>query len=135
MAVHGVSGYASGCRCAKCFQDQRDHEKKLAAAAAARWAAPTQRVQRAHDVRTRKARAAERYRQLYEQALRSGDYEWLLKEEKRALAAVRVRTARLTRQRSGSDKYWGLLVQQAQQRRKMAEQHHKELTDCLADAN
>ncbi|WP_157932365.1 hypothetical protein [Mycobacteroides abscessus] len=58
-----------------------------------------------------------------------------MKEEKRALAAVRVRTARLARQGGGTDKYWGLLVQQAQQRRKMAEQHHKELENCLADAD
>ncbi|MEU9808971.1 hypothetical protein [Mycobacterium sp. NPDC050853] len=37
MAVHGVAGYAAGCRCQECVSAQRARERQIAAAERTRW--------------------------------------------------------------------------------------------------
>ncbi|SHU84298.1 Uncharacterised protein [Mycobacteroides abscessus subsp. bolletii] len=44
MAVHGVAGYMSGCRCEQCFAAQRHRERQLAVASEARWAAIVRQI-------------------------------------------------------------------------------------------
>lgn len=45
MAVHGVAGYMSGCRCEQCFAAQRLRERQLALASGVRWAAVLRQIE------------------------------------------------------------------------------------------
>lgn len=45
MAVHGIAGYMSGCRCQQCFTAQRQRERQLAVASETRWAAVVRRIE------------------------------------------------------------------------------------------
>ncbi|MEU9805407.1 hypothetical protein [Mycobacterium sp. NPDC050853] len=47
MAVHGVAGYAAGCRCAECTSAQRAREAAIAKTERQRWAASDRDVTRA----------------------------------------------------------------------------------------
>lgn len=57
MAVHGVAGYAAGCRCEGCATAQREREKVIAQAERLRWA--SHRVQESAQVRRQREERAQ----------------------------------------------------------------------------
>ncbi|MBE5458349.1 hypothetical protein E3G70_004261 [Mycobacteroides abscessus] len=36
-SVHGIAGYASGCRCSECWDAQRAHERRIGLKQSMRW--------------------------------------------------------------------------------------------------
>ncbi|MEU9809233.1 hypothetical protein [Mycobacterium sp. NPDC050853] len=57
MAVHGVAGYAAGCRCEECAEAQQAREKAIADAERARWASVRPRAEIGATQRQRLERA------------------------------------------------------------------------------
>lgn len=57
MAVHGVAGYAAGCRCEVCVPAQQARERAIADAERARWASVRPRAEMGAEQRRRLERA------------------------------------------------------------------------------
>ncbi|SLF33971.1 Uncharacterised protein [Mycobacteroides abscessus subsp. massiliense] len=61
--VHGVAGYAAGCRCESCFSAQRAREAQIGAAERSRWSPVVQRAERK---RLERVRVRRRYQETIE---------------------------------------------------------------------
>lgn len=175
MAVHGVAGYAGGCRCPECVSAQRARERAIAEAERRRWArspnlpeSPAERSRRlaqaerarqrqqqrqAQVAREEQARAEYKQRrqqrrqeaielqhraqaqaqaqqaqrqEQYRQALATGDYGWLLADQRRTNQQLRNQISALQRQtRAGvlTELQW----RQALETHQLLTKHHTEL--------
>lgn len=146
MVVHGVAGYATGCRCNQCFSAQRQREAQIAATEKARWSSITQQAQRAKAEQAQRRRqrqqhqqtikapspsATEHSRLIYQHALANKDYRWLLDAERRKFNSIRTLTSRLLRNHGNPPESTELLWRQAEQMRALAKEHYNELADHL----
>ncbi len=120
MAVHGVAGYMSGCRCEQCFAAQRHRERQLAVASEARWAAIVRQI----DLTENRSAAAKPPRRQDARA-----------DEQQRMAEVA--ELKLRRQRRSSERQQRKITrkqetarQRAQAAREMHERYERAVDEC-----